>query len=587
MSLRALLADLEADADAAAGESDEGEVGGDVDDVVAMPDDVDLEQEAHEVNAAAARAHLASGKRNPIYITDDESVLVDASIAALAQRGAVYQRGGELVVVRLDDESKVHQVKALTVPGVRRELSRAAAFFKSRGKKKPRAVNVPSTLPGMVHTAGDFPGIRTLRGISPVPIVHADGTVFCRPGEYDPVTLMAYCPTRTYPAIPARVPTIAEARAAAAEVCQVFEDFPFQTEADKAAVLALILTLAGRHLVDGPTPAFVVNANVPGAGKGKVIETAVAIALGVEVAIMTPTDDDGEDRKQITACLRSGDRVIAFDNVRTFGGAVWDGLLTSNIWSGRNLGKTEQLKLPARAVVTVTANGARLVGDAGRRVLPIRLHTDSAHPELRAGFKATLPRDAIAGHPQLFARVVEIMRFGLSLSGPVTHWGSYESWCQIVRRTVTVVMEDPCATRAEIKDADETLNTLLLLLSTLIDLGAGTEWTATELVKASRPRRDHEGKVMEPGNDALAEALAAVVGNAERVDSQRVGAALRAHRDRRVEMRDGSRACLTMRMLDGRPRWSVKVDPATSPSVAAQRPDPPEGEPDLGGGDGQ
>jgi len=346
-------------------------------------------------------------------------------------------------------------------------------------------MNVPSTLPAMVHSAGTYPGIRPLRGISPVPIIHADGSVFAKPGQYDPTTALAYCPTQTYPEISVQGPSLEEAKIAAQEVLIVFDDFPFQAEADKAAVVALILTLIARHLVEGPTPAFMVKANVPGAGKGKVIETAVAIALGTEVAIMTPTDDDMEDRKQITACLRAGDRVIAFDNVLKFGGAVWDGLLTSTKWSGRNLGKTEQLKLPVNAVVTVTSNGCRLIGDAGRRMLPIRLHTDEPHPELRSDFKAELPRDAIARHPHLFMCALTILHYGLTLTGNPGYWGSYESWCRIVRRTVTAVLTDPCATRDEIENSDETLNTLRSLLSTICALGDRKEWTSSDLTSST------------------------------------------------------------------------------------------------------
>lgn len=421
-------------------------------------------------------------------------------------------------------------------------------------------MNIPTPLPGMVHSAGTFPDVRPLRGISPVPILHADGSVFAEPGRYDPTTALAYYPTKTYSAISSQEPTLEEAKIAADEILAVFDDFPFQAEADKAAVVALILTLIARHLVEGPTPAFMVKANVPGAGKGKVIETAVAIALGVDVAIMTPIDDEAEDRKQITACLRAGDQVIAFDNVLKFGGAVWDGLLTSTKWSGRNLGKTEQLKLPVNAVVTVTSNGCRLVGDAGRRTLPIRLHTDEPRPELRSDFKAELPHDAIANHPHLFMCALTILRYGLTLTSNPGHWGSYENWCRIVRRTVTAVLTDPCATRDGIQDSDETLNTLRSLLSTICALDASREWTSSELVHSARPQRDETGKVIGPGNDALAEALAGLVGDADRVIAQNVGVALRTHLERRVELAGGVRARLTMRMLDGRPRWRVETE---------------------------
>ena len=526
-------------------------------------DELPLEGDAYDAYLdAMARACKRDDRRQSIYITDNESVLVDEAIAALAQRSVVYQHAGELAVINYDPEDKSYRMTALKVPGVRRELSRAAVFYKKgkKGKKGPRTINIPTPLPGMVHSAGTFPDVRPLRGISPVPILHADGSVFAEPGQYDPSTGLAYYPTREYRSLSETTPTLDEAKTAAQEILAVYNDFPFEAEADKAAVVALILTLIARHLVEGPTPAFMVKANVPGAGKGKVIETAVAIALGVDVAIMTPTDDEAEDRKQITACLRAGDRVIAFDNVLKFGGAVWDGLLTSTKWSGRNLGKTEQLKLPVNAVVTVTSNGCRLIGDAGRRTLPIRLHTDEPRPELRSDFKAELPHDAIANHPHLFMCALIILRYGLTLTSNPGHWGSYENWCRIVRRTVTAVLTDPCATRDGIKDSDETLNTLRSLLSTICVLGAGNEWTSSELIKASRPQRDDTGQIVGPGDEALAEALAGLVGDADRVIAQSVGVALKTHLERRVELADGSRAWLTRRMLDGRPRWRVETE---------------------------
>ena len=524
-------------------------------------DEADLsDEEIEALQKAAVRAMVASGKREPVWVTDNDAVLVADSIAALAKRSSVYQHAGALTVINYDPEDKSYRMNALTVPGVRRELSGAAVFYKKRkGKLLPRTINVPTALPAMVHSAGTFRGVRPLRGISPVPILHADGSVFAQPG-YDPSTGLVYYPTRKYPAISTQVPTIEEARAAAEEILAVYDDFPLSSTADKAAVLALILTLIARHQIDGPTPGFLVKANTPGAGKGKVIEVSVAIALGTEVAIMTPTDDDAEDRKQITACLRAGDRIIAFDNVVKFGGAVWDGLLTSTKWSSRNLGKTEQLKLPVTAVVTVTSNGCRLVGDAGRRTLPIRLHTNEARPEDRKDFKLQLPRDAIAAHPRLFVRALDILRFGLTLTAPPGYWGSYESWCRIIRRTVTAVIADPCLTRTDIADSDDTRNNLTSLLSTLLELGVGREWTSSDLVKQSRPKRDDTGKQIEAGNDALAEALAGIVGDAERVIPQHVGAALRTHLDRRVELADGSNARLTMRVVDGRPRWKVETE---------------------------
>src|SRR5215510_4392859 len=128
-------------------------------------DDGQLHLEGDDLDAyhkAVARAHTSGGKRQPIYITDNESVLVNEVIAALAQRSVVYQHAGELTVINQNPEDKSYRLTALNVPGVRRELSRAAVFYK-KGKKGSADHERAK------HVAGDGPLGRYIPRHSPAP----------------------------------------------------------------------------------------------------------------------------------------------------------------------------------------------------------------------------------------------------------------------------------------------------------------------------------------------------------------------------------------------------------------------------------
>lgn len=55
---------------------------------------------------------------------------------------------------------------------------------------------------------------------------------------------------------------------------------------------------------------------MPGTGKGKLVETAAAIVLGVKPATMAKPANEEEMNKRLLAELAKGPRLVFFDNVR-------------------------------------------------------------------------------------------------------------------------------------------------------------------------------------------------------------------------------------------------------------------------------
>lgn len=525
-------------------------------------DNGDADEASAEEMAKITRRCMEDG-RSAIFCGHDEAATVDKAIEALIKRAPwIFSRDGRLVTVRNA------RIVELSVENVRYTLNRVATFVDAQHAKLKLIVGPPHRIDAMVHARGIYPGMRELVGVATTPILHSDGSTFTTPGEYDPETQQVYVPAHRYPAIPEALPTLAEAKVAAAEVLEMFADFPARERCDRAAILALVLTMVGRRRVGGPAPAFVVVANAPRVGKGKLVATAGAISYGTMTSVIPQQKSDEELEKKIVGLLRAGRRHIAFDNLMQFGGPLIDALLTSTAWDGRTLGTSEVGTYDVSGtVITATANNMRYVGDAAQRVLPIRLHTDSPHPELLE-FERKLPDAAIRDHVRLHVAALTVLRYGLTLTGTVKTWGSFERWCVIRRTVIEVLGADPCDTRTEDDAADETAQVLAMLLEAIYGLGAGMEWTATQLLEKARGKRDkrEEGKPgewIEQPNEALNEALSNLLGDLRRAPVN-VAHALNPHKGRKVDLGGGCLAALASRKLHGVVQWSVKMTVSTT-----------------------
>jgi hypothetical protein len=156
-----------------------------------------------------------------------------------------------------------------------------------------------------VAALGRWRGIRHLEAVVESPVLRPDGMVLDRPG-YDRTTALLYRPTGTFPPLPG-APTRADAVRACAELLEVVCDFPLATPHDRAGYLSMILTPLARHAFPGPAPLHDVSANVRGAGKGLLTDTASIIVSGREFARASYTSDSEEMAKTITALALAGE----------------------------------------------------------------------------------------------------------------------------------------------------------------------------------------------------------------------------------------------------------------------------------------
>lgn len=430
--------------------------------------------------AAPGRSTADGSARPNIFIDTEEHRVVRETIAALRADHDLYQRGGILVrvirdrqptdgILRSDGSATI---QAMPVANLRERMTRVATFTKLNRKGEEIAAHPTPWLVSAVEARAEWEGIRHLMGVSDAPILRADGSVWQQLG-YDERAGVIFepAPGASFPPIHPEV-NIDDADAALTTLLEVVYDFPFESEEHKAAWLAALLTPLARFAFAGPSPLFLIDANVRGAGKGLLAQTIGHIVLGREMPVSSYSHDSEEMRKKITAIAIAGDRLILFDNLTgVFGNDALDRALTGTRWKDRILGKSEEVELPLMPAWYATGNNVQVAADTTRRIIHIRLDCLSERPEERTGFRyENLLGWVDANRGKLLSAGLTILSAYLrnGASGQnLKPFGSFEGWSSVVRGAVIWVgLPDPCLTRTRLAEsADTTTDALGQLLA--------------------------------------------------------------------------------------------------------------------------
>ena len=241
------------------------------------------------------------------------------------------------------------------------------------------------------------PRLRVLRGIVDAPTLRADGSLLAASGYDDTSGLYADFDPSAWPTMPER-PTRTDARAALVKLYDLVEETPFAAPMHRAVWVAALLTVVARNFAAGNVPLFAFSANVPGAGKGTLVDLIAEIATGRGATKWAPVsaartgDIEAEERKRLMAVALSGNRLLCIDNIKPgepLGTPALEAALTAGedeqigAIADRVLGESRQTEAPWRCVVMATGNNLSVVGDMGRRAVLCRLESDLPDPETR------------------------------------------------------------------------------------------------------------------------------------------------------------------------------------------------------------
>jgi hypothetical protein len=460
---------------------------------------------------------------------------VTEALAAIGQTNdppKIMQRDGQLVTV-VHDERGVSSIRLLDTTPLAVSLLYLARWRRSTvsGEGEERQVSTRTVLPpqyvarAISHSSG-WPKdcIPPLRGLSPTPLLRADGSLHTREG-YDPQTLSWYAPNPNsgehfrdrMAALTMQTPTQEDAVAAVAILREWLTDFLFDGDAERSNALALFLTLLARPLLresGDNIPLALIEASKPRTGKTLLSETLVLASLGVMPALTSMPPDEVEMRKSLLTIAMSGRPYWVLDNLneKLDSGSLASALTSGRI-QGRELGGHHDADAEIAAVMIATANQPIATAELLGRSYRIRLNANMSRPQDRD--PATYQHRYILRYTrehraQVVAAGLTILRAYLLAGRPAYDLptkGGYEGWVDLIggalaHAGVTAFLTNE---QALADSADDEAGEIERFYAALWAQYGQQEWRVGQLLKdASAPGSDLSAAL--PG--ALADVLA-------------------------------------------------------------------------------
>ena len=223
-------------------------------------------------------------------------------------------------------------------------------------------------------------------------------------------------------------------------IWEVFGEFPFATDTDRAHFLALLL--AG---VIGPAcaakPSFLGDKPAPGTGASLMMETAALLVGGVRPHRLTARggreiSSDVELEKSLVSAGLSGNPFVFLDNATgKLDSPVWNTYITSEVWGARRLGVNENVSVDRTTIVDmVTGNNVLTTDESERRIVPLYLDAAIEDPSARS-FEFDPKSKVVSNRRYYLEAVVALVQHWLSEGRPagpqVRMWGGFEEWREI------------------------------------------------------------------------------------------------------------------------------------------------------------
>lgn len=298
----------------------------------------------------------------------------------------------------------------------------------------------PGTMAATMSRSDQF---ATLDRIAHAPFVRDDGTVVTEPG-YDEQTRTMLLPDPIFEDLKVpEDPSPGEISAARDLIMgEWLGDFPFDSDTDRANVLALIITPAIRGMVP-KVPLAIIDGLQMGVGKNLIADSILTVYTGSAAEPMNWVPEADELRKQITAAFRTGAEFFVFDEAHTIEGAPLAQALTASTWQDRILGVSTMANFPNVITWISLGNQVQVRGDLTRRVYRIALRPRYANPQDRpaSSFKHPGQSGLDLGswtrkhRRELMTAILTLVRAWFAkgqprMSRPVS-FGSFEVWEKI------------------------------------------------------------------------------------------------------------------------------------------------------------
>jgi putative DNA primase/helicase len=435
--------------------------------------------------------------------------MLSESANALKKQGVpLYARGGFVVMPRTEEFDAADDRKTgatvlsrQDVHSLRCEMAHVAMFVEYKlieGVPTPEYTDPPAQIANMMLSPTQRFTVPTISGVTAVPLIHEDGTVFGGDKEaYDKRSGMYYVPTVTLPVLAAK-PTKEEAREALELLKLLLNEFPFVSDLDRSVALAGMFTATVRCSI--PTaPMVLIRAHSAGTGKSYLVDLFSMLVTGDIAPVITVPTNPEELEKRLGAMILSGVPIIALDN------ATWDlaGDLLCQVTERarmrvRILGKSETPEFDIRTAVYATGNNVGVASDMTRRTLFCNLDAKVERPE-ECIFNGNPVAQVKAARGDYIGAIFTIIRAYLAAGAPgVVPLASYATWSKMVRGPLMWLGEpDPVKSMEEARDEDPVRRRIAEFFdSELMALDA--RYTTKQIAEMATGRNDEVEDTLKP-----------------------------------------------------------------------------------------
>lgn len=364
-------------------------------------------------------------------------------------------------------------------------MNRVSLSYRLDDKGDPYVVDFPTSLARLILDSPPlWGGLPTISRLSETPVL-AGERLICTPGYDRETGVWINAPLVEVP----ERPTKEDARAAFARLLTYIEEFPFESELDKAAAMAAMFTAALRSSL--PTaPGFLFTKPDFGVGASTLAKLVHLILTGRMPAVVTSEKGDEEElRKHIDGIMLSGRPAVILDNLKAGSEIVSqtiNQLLTEPMRSVRVLGKNEK-EYTAVCSQLVILNGVNISvpADLVRRCLRVSMDRKMERAQ-DYQFKRPQLLDDVARDRVAILRDIHTVIRAFELSGesvPVTTYNGYDEWNRrVAQPLVWMGMVNPIESGRALEAYDAGRDALGQMLKAWHDAYANNVLTARELL---------------------------------------------------------------------------------------------------------
>jgi hypothetical protein len=470
-------------------------------------------------------------------VGDVMSMITDRMIAA----GCFYHRTRTPVMIRGDE------ILMIDAPQQLGGILNAIVEFALADDKSERRIPLPvAYATTWLHHPHEFQRLPEITLLTRNP-VYTQGWRLVAPG-YDRDTGIYYIGPRVEP------------RPSTAILDAVLDGFCFETRADRANYLGMLITTLLISKFREAKPGVLFTANQASTGKSKLAQIVGVVRDGQPVRTASYTIDDSEMEKRLGSIVYSGATVIIIDNAKRYGrsptiaSAVLERSITDLVLSYRLLGHSRDIAVENSHIFAITANSPHVSRDLITRCVPVRLHYEGNPAKRRFAFDPV--HHTVEHRVEILGELCGMVEAWKSADMPLadhTHRFDERGWARIVggilRNAGVQGFLDNMEDAAILYDRQrQQVGELVAYMATEPERG----WRVTELVDAC-----HSLEILA---DDITDG-----GRAKSIKAQttRLGLVLSQYIREVFEVADGSKMTLQHRFVRGKKRYCATPVPAT------------------------